>query len=1188
MLTPTYVNVKSFFYPIGNTPAANLLRDYRPGEGPVEILAIGCGDIRNILFTLWSEQHNACAFNFTACDCDPAIIARNMFLLTAITPNLSSEDIERLWRTYYHFYVTSTDLLWIQKHCKQLLSVSGSISSWNESTFASSLKFSTEASLAEVRRIWTLYAQTRTRQEDVKVRREIKSMYESHHNAKGKSIIAAHGVRSAGAHGFLAAQPLSDAFHNFWNTGVVAGNYRDASSLNRDDGGRVNPLMSISPNGSDHFNVHYDADPLAGFHLAEIFDVQKPKAAITNSLATLAKSQFSEWCRAFSSHVAKSSVSIMHHCGDAVNFSHALQAIEGSTILPSFTYFYNRPWSAVPLELPLDMVTKYDIIDTSNVMDHVGLLNLLTAVVPLLSTKHDPVLYTENLLQSSKESEKSLEALLHSDVTMSSLWFGVAPVNYLLGTMTDSTHIEQEMDACAGPMKGRQKQRRVRISWKRPLQGDSLVSDINPGLYRLRMEPHELASFFMQTYLAMFREAEDISIRMEVMMRKMTQPLSGDRGFYSRLSFVTLLASAKRTTCTDWRACISALVSMIENDRSLILGSNSLQELYMQLHLSGLLYSPVLEENPREHTTYYGKPRPTGEPGVLGRPILPGTVHIALIVPRSSLAIFTERPVDQVGTPGLHLHVRNHAFGNAFFAVDTFFGQFESDDIDTASVVEDARGWAGTSDMIITCRVPTWGLLLGRRQDLRVELVITTSPATSSYTMKLGVRNVVFGTSLDSKNVRILTQAPSTKPRAVLSTNLTIAEPAQVTSATVALKHDGTVQSIGVIKDFVPDSEESQALKDGGVVKFSQVSPCVVAISIDELKNTTQFVFPYPVDGAACKLKIARKSLWIEVKTPPSNALQPGGFNIDPFPIVGQGTSSLAWGMGRVDPDLQPVVQLSASTPKLLGLLSSMALSKRERAQTNAKQSSGSMPPMNLLKKAIGQIFSACAGFNASAPGKRINFFVVEHNQDYKILVADTLRHDRDTGSVFLDAFYMPPSAELVKHKSFKAMMADKSSQSLIIDANKEEMALWQRLLPALIERCRSWEHTAACKRKARAAKTVVCDCGRGRDAAHIPKDYKGMAKFAVRVAIPMISAVPYVESMVDEEMVSRMTAAAGAPGPDQKQYSAATTTTKTGCANCGSDKPGLKVCSRCEKVKYCNHACQKAAWKSHKKVCKG
>ncbi|KAH0366923.1 hypothetical protein KCU65_g4946, partial [Aureobasidium melanogenum] len=1181
MLTPTYVNIKSFFYPIGNTPAANLLRDYRPGEEPVEILAIGCGDVRNILFTLWSEQGNACAFNFTACDLDPAILARNVFLLTAITRNPSSEEIERLWRTYYHFYVTSADLSWIREHCKQLLAVFESITTWNNSIFGSSLRFTTEASLSQVRRIWTLYSKTRTTQDDVKVRNVIKSMYGSYYSTKDGLRIAIHSVRSAGAHGLSAAEPLNEAFHNFWKTGVVAGNDRDLSILVQDYGGRVNPLMAISPAGSTQFNVHYGADPLAGFHLAEVFDLPHTKATIKNSLASLVKSQFSTWCRAFSSRVATSSVNIMHHCGDAVNFSHALQAIEGSNTLSSFTYSYSKPWSAVPLELPLNVVTRYDIIDTSNVMDHVGLLNLLIAVVPLLSTRHDSVLYTENLLQSAKESVKALETLLHSDVTMMSLLFGVAPVGYLLGTMTDSTHAEQQMAMCTSSEKGRQKQYRMLILWRRPFRGDSMISDIDPVPYRLEMDPHELASFFMHTYLSMFREAEDISIRMEVMMRKVTQPLAGDLGFYSRLSFVTLLMSAKHTIATNWRACISTLVEMIENDRSLFIGSNSLQEFYMQLHLSGLWHSPMLEDNPRRHTTYYGKPRPTGEPGVLGNLNLPGIVHVALIVPRSSLTIFTDRPVGQVGTPGLHLHVRNNAFDNSFFAVDTFFGQFESDDTDTASVVEDIRGWSGTSD-IITCRVPTWGLLLGRRQDLLIELVITTSPATSSYTMKLGARNIVFGASLDSKNVRILTQPPSTKPRAVLDTHSTTKESAHSTCALVALKHDGTVQSIGVTRNFPSVSEESRTLKDGGTVNFSQISPCIVAVSIGELKNATQFIFPYPVDGSACKMKVARKSSWIEIKAPPSNALQPGGFQVDPFPIVNQTASSLAWGMGRVNPDLQPQVQISTSAPEFLELLFPMALSKRERAFANTKQDSESMPPMILLKEVIGKMFSACAGFHPSAPGEQITFFLVEHNQDHKILVADTLRHDRNTGSVFLDAFYISQNAELVKHKSWKAI-AGKNSRVLIIDTNKQEMELWQRLLPALIERCRSWEHTADCKRTTPPAVSSICDCGLGKDAAHMPKDYQGLTKFAIRVAIPMISAVPYVESMVDEEMLSDVTDAMDGISLDKKQES----TTKAGCDHCGNDKPGLKACSRCEKVKYCNHACQKAAWKSHKKVCK-
>ncbi|KAK6006796.1 hypothetical protein QM012_005804 [Aureobasidium pullulans] len=662
----------------------------------------------------------------------------------------------------------------------------------------------------------------------------------------------------------------------------------------------------------------------------------------------------------------------------------------------------------------------------------------------------------------------------------------------------------------------------------------------------------------------------------------MTQPLAGDLSFYARLSLVSLLASAKRTISTDWRACISTLVDMIENDRSLIMASNNLQELYMQLHLSGLWYSPMLEENPRKHTTYYGKPRPAGEPGVLGRLNLPGTVHIALVVPRSNLAIFTDRPVDQVGTPGLHIHVRNHAFDNAFFAVDTFFGRFESADIDSANFVEDIRGWSGNSDLIITCRVPTWGLLIGRREDFRIELVVTTSPATVSYTMKLGVRNVVYGTSLDSKNIRLLTQPPSTKPRAVRNTCFTTVEQAQPASATVSLKYDGTAQSIGVTKNFDSVSKESCALKEGGTVSFSQVSPCIVAVSIGELKNVNQFIFPYPVDGSACKMRIARKSSWIELKAPPSNALESGGFQIDPFPIVSQNANSLAWGMGRVNPNLQPRVQISTIKPKFLELLFPMALSKRERTIANTEQSSSPTPPMILLKEVIGKMFSACAGFHPSAPGKQITLFLVEHNQGHKILAADTLRHDRNTGSVFLDAFYLPPSADLVKHRSFKAMMA-KDSQVLIINANKEEYELWQRLLPALIERCRSWEHATDCKRKTHPSKTLICDCGMGKDAAYMPKDYQGMAKFAIRVAIPMISAVPYVESMVDEQMLSQMAATKDAGNLEKKKG----VTSKAGCDNCGTVKPNLKVCSRCEKVKYCNHACQKAAWKIHKKVCK-
>ncbi|KAI4736111.1 hypothetical protein E4T50_13378 [Aureobasidium sp. EXF-12298] len=1179
MLTSTYVNIRSFSYPTGNTPAANLLRDLRPGKEPVEMLALGCGDVRNILFTLWSQQHNTCNLNFTVCDSDPAVLARNVFLLTAITPHTSAGEIECLWKTYYHFYVTGDDLVFIQEHCEKLLAASENLPTWNNSPFGTSLKFSTEACLSEVRRIWSMYAQTRTKQEDDDTRHAIKSMYDRYVTTKDGFAIMLHGVRSAGAHGAFAIPSFNEAFHSYWKTGVVAGNDQDVFALTRDGGGRSNPLMVVSSYGS--FNVHYGSDPLLGFHLAEALDLPQATEATTNSLAHLAKSQFAVWCHEFVSWTASSSVNIMHHCGDAVNFSHALQAIQGSSILPPFTHFYTKPWSCIPLEIPSNMVTRYDVIDTSNVMDHVGLLNLLFATAPLVSTKPGSVLYTESLLQGSEQSEKLLETLLHADVTVLSLIYGIAPIGCLLGTMTDSTHVEQLTDMYGPSAVGRQKQHRMRIPWKRAAQGDSLVPTSESAPHRLSVDPHELASFFTQTYLTLF-ESENINTQMRVMKRKLTQPLVGDLGFYSRLTLVTLVASAKRNISTDWNKCTSALVQLIEDDRSLIVGSNSLQELYMHLHLFGLYRSPILEGNPRQYSTPYGKSRPAGEPGLLGQLFLPGIVHIALIVPRSSLAVFTNRDIGQVGTPGIHLSVRTRAFENSFFAIDVFFGRFESDTIDTANVVEDTSGWSGNSDMIVTCKVPTWGLLLGRRQDLRVELTVNTSPANHTYISDLGVRMTVFGTTLDSENVRVLAQAPSTKPGAVF-----LAEPANVrestepASATVALKRDGTVQCIAVTNNFVPESDAGRALKSGGVVEVSQISPCTLAVSIGQLENTSKFVFPYPVDGTACKMKIARKSSWIEVRAPASNALQPGGFNLNPFPIIGQNTSSLAWGMGCVDPELQPPVKISASTRGCLQSVSRSALSKSELALLTSKPGPGSRPVMFQLKELIRQMFAACAGI-ADGHDEKIQMFVFRHSGLFKFhIIVNALRHDRDTGSIFLDGFFIPVTAEFVER-----MLASKTNpECLVIDTSKEHLELWQHLVPALAERCRSWEHKSDCNYKTKTDTTFLCDCGIGQNASAMPRPHKAIAKFATRIALPFISAVPYVESMTDETMVSAMNAAMAAAGLDDKTKPSASD--NADCDNCGSDNPGLKVCSRCEKVKYCNHACQKAAWKKHKKVCK-
>ncbi|KAI6516696.1 hypothetical protein MCOR05_011641, partial [Pyricularia oryzae] len=55
MLTPSIVRPAGYFYALGNTPAVNLARNVPPGTD-ADILLLGCGDVRNILYTAYANQ----------------------------------------------------------------------------------------------------------------------------------------------------------------------------------------------------------------------------------------------------------------------------------------------------------------------------------------------------------------------------------------------------------------------------------------------------------------------------------------------------------------------------------------------------------------------------------------------------------------------------------------------------------------------------------------------------------------------------------------------------------------------------------------------------------------------------------------------------------------------------------------------------------------------------------------------------------------------------------------------------------------------------------------------------------------------------------------------------------------------------------------------------------------------------
>lgn len=214
------------------------------------------------------------------------------------------------------------------------------------------------------------------------------------------------------------------------------------------------------------------------------------------------------------------------------------------------------------------------------------------------------------------------------------------------------------------------------------------------------------------------------------------------------------------------------------------------------------------------------------------------------------------------------------------------------------------------------------------------------------------------------------------------------------------------------------------------------------------------------------------------------------------------------------------------------------------------------------------------------------------------------LHHDTGACSILLDCFVIPLTFDRVQQVNpLMGKVFDPGNFKNTIRMDPQAQILWKRALPAFVERCRlSWNHSVDCSYKSPGATIPlttdhggmpICTCGEGKDAHLLPQEYQVLGKFATRMALFPLCAVPYVERLSTAQETFKVPSADDVPasvpvGANNiaTSTSSAVPVNKSICANCGSTKADLKGCQRCGKVKYCNHACQKVDWKTHKKVC--
>lgn len=324
---PLFWLTKLFYYPIGNTSAVCLTQDLPPWQ-PADVLLLGCGDARNILYTVFADMQTQSStrgyrkLDITCCDIEPAILARNIFLFSLL---MSDSPFDQLWNIYYHFYFDESSFSLLETHSHQLAQAAESLESWNKSEFGRHIHILTNHTLSEVRQCWSQYATFR----NLSVSRM--EAFQQELTQLSNSVITKYSTnilssRSAGPLWPEASVPVSKQFTRFWKTGTT---------FTSDDrikcATQINPTFIYSLSG-EKVNPHYGSFPPSGFHLFEAFSPTisessggfKQKQQFDSFSAS--HRQFNTWCASFRNRIKSDnpSLDLSFYAGDAIAFCRAL------------------------------------------------------------------------------------------------------------------------------------------------------------------------------------------------------------------------------------------------------------------------------------------------------------------------------------------------------------------------------------------------------------------------------------------------------------------------------------------------------------------------------------------------------------------------------------------------------------------------------------------------------------------------------------------------------------------------------------------------------------------------------------------------------------------------------------------------------------------------------------------------
>jgi MYND finger len=406
-------------------------------------------------------------------------------------------------------------------------------------------------------------------------------------------------------------------------------------------------------------------------------------------------------------------------------------------------------------------------------------------------------------------------------------------------------------------------------------------------------------------------------------------------------------------------------------------------------------------------------------------------------------------------------------------------------------------------------------------------------------------------------------------------------------TANVDLKTTQIVAMTGRVT--IISEEVKTSLRDGADVETVQISPCIIAVMVGKSPQQHRLHFPVPVLRSRSKARIARKSSYVEVTAPICGPMVENRISNFMYPLFLNGRSPVLWNMPHLNMDCLPIVD-TAKSNELQWMITHLSLMFSTRERTLRERSMASRTENHKdvrinFKDSLFSLFMHSTGLQ----GGRASFFGLNNPAKggvHVLIFVSSLRLDMANHTIVLDAALLPLHDGLMRRmQKLLAALADGGICQIKVD--DDELKLWKEVIPAMVERCRQWEHRPSCEYLQKSkiplfvenGKPYICSCGEGT----LPPKFISclsywdtVSKYAVRAAISPSFSVPFVEP------VKVPPSAQNIPTPEDLNGDC--------CKICKKVKSStgtkLLTCARCHMVKYCSVECQRADWKDHKKFC--